>query len=160
MVGLFTSCLAYIGEMFRWPSFLRFSVTTKVPIQIFGVNGPLVMVGAVIYLMLVVYFSLLAPRRGTGFPFYITTMWSIIFIELGFDHYKTWIDMCTPVVDIVLHAVNAVIITYSFLKLNYFPVTFLLGGSFFWGMLVLARVCSKAKTAQRAANSPSRDPVR
>lgn len=45
MVGLFTSLFAYIGETFRWPSFLRFSVTTKVPIQIFGVNGPLVMVG-------------------------------------------------------------------------------------------------------------------
>lgn len=49
-----------------------------------------------------------ASRKGTGFPFYITSMWSIIFIEMGLEHYKSWIDMFTPVVDNVLHMVNAV----------------------------------------------------
>jgi len=66
--------------------------------------------------------------------------------------------MFTPVIDVVIHITNAIILVYSFLKLNYVPVTFILGGSGVWGVLVLIRVCIRAKgNVKSTSKSKSRD---
>lgn len=40
-VGMIVSLYALLGERFKWASFTRFSVATKVPVVILCVSGPI-----------------------------------------------------------------------------------------------------------------------
>jgi hypothetical protein len=141
---------ALLGERLKWHSFGHFSVATKVPVEIFCVSGPIVMVTAVLYALLV---FLLASERATSTVFYISACWSIIFVDMSAMLYSEWRDLLRGSVDVCLHSVNLVIVGYALLHMPYVPSTFILISFGCWYVSALGSGC-------RAAASPSRHGVR
>merc|ERR1712176_1236425 len=108
MIG---SGIAFVGEARRWSSYGQFSIATKIPVQIFGVKGPLVMVSAFLYFLMG---FLLATETGTGTVFYFCSSWTVIYIDMGMEWYESWKSMFTPVIDCVIHTTNLIVLVYSF----------------------------------------------
>mmetsp|Transcript_310 Transcript_310/g.369 ORF Transcript_310/g.369 Transcript_310/m.369 type:complete len:178 (+) Transcript_310:275-808(+) len=148
--GMLSCCVAFTAEELRWSSYGQFSIATKIPVQIFGVKGPLVMVSALLYFLMGV---LLISETGTGTVFYFCASWSVIYIDMGMEWYNSWRAMFAPTIDIIIHLTNFVVVFYSLLKLSYFPVTFILAGSGLWGVLVLMRLCVRARDRQSGTKS-------
>jgi hypothetical protein len=121
--GVVVSLAALLGERLKWASFEHFSVATKVPVEIFCVSGPIVMVTAVLYALLA---FLLASERATSTVFYISACWSIIFVDMSAMLYSEWRDLLRGSVDVCLHSVNLVIVGYALLHMPYVPSTFIL----------------------------------
>jgi hypothetical protein len=143
MAGVAASLTSLAFEKYQWnmSSFSRFSIATKVPVQVFCVSGPLVMVSAFLYLIL----ALLLLMDGTREVFFIAASWTAICIDMSLVMYETsaisqiannWIDVC-------LHVVNALVVVHTFNKLHFFPVVFMASGVAFWGVVMSIRVYRK-----------------
>jgi len=137
VLGVLTSFYALLGERFKWASFGSFSVATKVPVEVFCVEGPIVMVTFVLYALLA---FLLATERATSTCFYISASWAIIFMDMCIILHKDWRDIYKQNIDSMLHFVNAYISTFCLVNMQYLPTSFLLISLACWGALVMSRV--------------------
>jgi hypothetical protein len=145
--GVAVSVAALLGERLKWHSFEHFSVATKVPVEIFCVSGPIVMVTAVLYALLA---FLLASERATSTVFYISACWSIIFVDMSAMLYSEWRDLLRGSVDVCLHSVNLVIVGYALLHMPYVPSTFILISLGCWYVVsALGSVCRAAASLSR-----------
>mmetsp|Transcript_15928 Transcript_15928/g.25989 ORF Transcript_15928/g.25989 Transcript_15928/m.25989 type:complete len:140 (+) Transcript_15928:1166-1585(+) len=123
VIGMLVSIFALLGERLKWASFAEFSVATKVPVEVFFVSGPIVMVTLLLYGILA---FLLATEQATSTVFYISASWAIIFLDMSLILYKEWKDMFRRNIDICLHSVNIVITAYAFSHMPYTPTAFII----------------------------------
>mmetsp|Transcript_9154 Transcript_9154/g.18023 ORF Transcript_9154/g.18023 Transcript_9154/m.18023 type:complete len:239 (-) Transcript_9154:394-1110(-) len=152
-VGMIVSLYALLGERFKWASFTRFSVATKVPVVILCVSGPIVMVTFILYAFLA---FLLVTERATSTCFYISASWTVIFTDMSLILYRDWRDLCRRNVDLSLHIVNSVILIYTFANMPYTPTSFVLISLGCWGSLVMSRVFKRYMEKHRP-RLPSRE---
>ena len=138
--GMLASIIAMIGEKYKWASFGEFSIATKVPVELFFVTGPIVLVTTLLYGM---FAFLLATERATSTVFYFSASWSVIFTDMSLILYKDWRTLVHRRIDMCLHAVNIITAGYSFANMAYMPTSFLLIVSGCWGCLVMSRVVKR-----------------
>ena len=132
----------------RWDpkSFQRFSIATKIPVEIFCVSGPLVFVTSIIYLIMA---GLLMLDTSTSSVFFLSTSWSAIMIDMSFVCYNQVLnEILANRVDIILHLVNFFTVGYSYHQLKFFPITFVICGLTFWGTVVLIRIYSRMRNGE------------
>jgi len=147
VLGMAASVYALLGERYKWSSFVGFSVATKVPVEIFFVSGPIVMVTFLLYAVLA---FLLSTERATSTVFYISASWAMIFIDMSLVLYDDWRDIFRKYVDTCLHTVNIYIAVYALINMPYTPTTFILITQACWGTLVMTRVVRRFMDGQRA----------
>ena len=137
--GALFSLYTLVVEHMKWDpkSFQRFSVATKIPVEIFCISGPLVLVSAIIYTMLA---GLLLTGSGSSSAFFIASSWSAIMIDMSFVCYSNAIyEIFSNKIDLVLHVVNAITVVYTFNQLKFFPFTFVICGLSFWAVVIAIR---------------------
>lgn len=144
-IGCLGSFMTLLSEFFRWKSYGKFSIATKIPVQFFGIKGPLALIALMLYLILSI---LLATETGTSTVFYICCSWAVLYFDLAIEFYESTKEAFAHSIDRVVHATNSILLFYSFIKLSFIPVTFLLLGSLFWGILVLKRVRKRREINQ------------
>ncbi len=150
VVGIITSAVALVKEIKRLSNPNKFSVSTKIPVQIFCISGPLVFVTLILYSLLAILIYL-QPNKTIS-VFYISTSWSIIFIDMNITYYfrqpfymmqqqqqqqlqdtfiqPTLSDLSK--IDLLLHLVNIITTIHSYSKLPFVPVAFILSSLSFW----------------------------
>lgn len=143
--GALFSLYTMVVEHFKWDakSFQRFSVATKIPVEVFCLSGPLVLVSAVIYAIMAVLWLL---DSGSSSIFFISASWSAIMIDMSFVCYtNVMAEICANRVDVVLHVVNLFTVVFAFQHLRFVPLTFILCGLTFWGAVIAIRVCRRSQ---------------
>jgi hypothetical protein len=154
LIGAVFSLHTLLVEHLKWDpkSFQRFSVATKIPVEIFCVSGPLVLVSAIIYSILA---GLLYIGGGSSSAFFISASWSAIMVDMSFVCYSNAIyEIMTNRVDLVLHIVNLVTVYNAFTQLRFFPYTFVICGLSFWGVVIGIRCMRRFRAGEvRASNT-------
>lgn len=131
LLGVGLSVLVLVGEQFHWfpNSFQRFSVATKIPIEIFCVTGPVVLLSAVIYTIMLV---LLLMDSNTSSVFFLSASWTAILMDMTLICYDEVVHLTKSKDDLAMHAINLLIVYFAFARLRFVPYTFILCGLFFW----------------------------
>lgn len=137
LTGCFGSVMTIVSEYLRWKSYGKFSIATKVPVQIFGLKGPLVLIALCLYLIVTV---LLVTETSTLTTFYLISIWSVLYFDIGLKFYNTLKEAMTHMIDVLVHCTNFLLFLYTLIKLSFIPVSFLIFGSLFWGLAVLNRL--------------------
>jgi hypothetical protein len=151
--GAAFSLYTLLVEHMKWDpkSFQRFSVATKIPVEIFCISGPLVLVSAIIYTMLA---GLLLTGSSSSSAFFIASSWSAIMIDMSFVCYSNAVyEIFSNRIDLVLHLVNAVTVVYTFNQLRFFPFTFVICGLSFWAVVIAIRVFRRLSANDRTPPS-------
>lgn len=133
-------------EHMKWDpkSFQKFSIATKIPVEIFCVSGPLVLVSAIIYTIMA---GLLFLGGGSSSAFFIAASWSAIMIDMSFVCYTNALyEIFTNRVDLVLHIVNFFTVYNAFNQLRFFPFTFVICGLFFWTVVIGIRLVRRFRS--------------
>lgn len=154
LLGIIISAVALVKEIKRASNPNHFSVSTKIPVQIFCISGPLVFVTFILYSLLAILIYL-QPNKTIS-VFYISTSWSIIFIDMNVTYYfrqpfylmqqqqqqqlqqnmqdtfiqPTLSDLSK--IDLLLHLVNIITVIHSYSRLPFVPVAFILSSLSFW----------------------------
>ncbi|KAH9259073.1 hypothetical protein BASA81_002693 [Batrachochytrium salamandrivorans] len=138
LLGVGLSVLVLMGEQFHWfpNSFQRFSVATKIPIEIFCVTGPVVLLSAVIYTIMLV---LLLMDSNTSSVFFLSASWTAILMDMTLICYDEVVDLTKSKDDLAMHAINLLIVYFAFARLRFVPYTFILCGLFFWISVTVLR---------------------
>lgn len=152
MLGIIISIIALYRESKRLGNPNRFSVSTKIPVQIFCISGPLVLLTLILYLLLLILLYL-QPNRTTS-VFYISSSWTIIFMDMNVTYYFRQPVYLLPQhqqhhpigsyfynhpglydlskTDLSLHLVNIITVIHSYSKLPFIPLAFIIGSLSFW----------------------------
>jgi len=147
-LGAIFSIYTLVIEQMKWDprSFQRFSVATKIPVEVFCISGPLVLVSAIIYVIMA---GLLFMGGSPTSTFFISSSWSAIMIDMSFVCYSSpFTEILTNKVDLILHIVNVITIYNSFNQLRFFPFTFVVCGLTFWGVVVALRLLRKFRAGE------------
>jgi len=141
VVGAVASLVSLALERYQWDlaSYNRFSIATKVPVQVFCVSGPLVLVSACLYSLL----ALLLLMDGTREVFFVTASWTAICVDMSCVMYDAVGQMLSNWIDVVLHLVNIAILAHTFRQLDFLPSVFIASGSAFWGVVIGIRICRR-----------------
>jgi len=156
LAGTLFSLHTMVVEHRKWnpKSFQRFSVATKIPVEIFCVSGPLVLVSAIIYTILA---GLLLLGDGSASAFFIASSWSAIMIDMSFVCYSNPLyEIATNRVDLVLHLINLITVYNAFRQLRFFPFTFVICGLFFWAVVIGIRVMRRFRSSGVASSGSFR----
>lgn len=150
-VGAVASLLCLARERYQWElaSYNRFSVATKVPVQVLCVSGPLVLVSSCLYALL----GALLLMGGTREVFYICSSWAAICIDMSFVLYDRVQQVFTNWIDVVIHVVNLFVITRTFRQLQTVPVVFITSGTVFWTVVLGMRLWRRVGEAREPASS-------
>jgi len=168
--GAGVSAVALYGEHRKWPSQAAFSVATKVPVELFCISGPIVLVTFTLYLLLmflvvtchhsaraeaehledVNYSTCMAP------VFYISAGWSTVYVDLCFALYSDISELFRQRFDMSLHAINCALTVLAFFSLGEMPWAFLLCGVGFWSSILFARIWRRIRMKRRP-RLPSRE---
>jgi len=151
-VGAVASVVSLVLERSQWDiaSYNRFSVATKVPVQVLCVSGPLVMVSACLYSLLAV----LLLMGGTREVFFISASWAAICIDMSAVLYDSVAQMCANWVDLTLHAVNLFVVVHTFSRLPVLPGVFMVGGVVFWGVVLGMRLWRRLSDSKEPGRRP------
>jgi hypothetical protein len=139
LLGAVSSIYALLVEQFKLDraSFSRFSVATKIPVEVLCLSGPLVLVSTIMYILLS---ALILLEGSSKYVFFISASWSAIVIDMSFVMYESVSDVLANRIDLIIHIVNACTVANSFSQLNFFPYTFILSGSVFWLAVIIMRI--------------------
>ena len=150
VTGALLSCLSLAFERNQWDlaSYNRFSIATKVPVQVLCVSGPLVLVSACLYSLL----ALLLLMNGTREVFFIAASWSAICIDMSLVMYDSLSQILANWIDIVIHLVNFAVLVHTFRQLRFFPVVFMVSGLTFWGVVIGIRLWRRYQESKTANN--------
>lgn len=138
--GIIFSIYTLVMEQLKWDmkSFQRFSVATKIPVEVFCISGPLVLVSAIIYSILA---GLLLTGSSSSSAFFIASSWSAIMIDMSFVCYNNALyEILTNKVDFILHVVNLATVYHTFIDLRFFPYIFVVCGLSFWAVVIGIRL--------------------
>eukprot|EP00924_Labyrinthula_sp_SR-Ha-C_P006142 maker-scaffold_54-snap-gene-1.22-mRNA-1 protein AED:0.20 eAED:0.20 QI:76/1/1/1/1/1/3/1480/160 len=148
--GAICCFVSLFGEYYRWKSYGQFSIATKVPVQICGLNGP---IAFLCFLLYNIFGLLLITETGTTDVFYFSTFWTVFYLEMGLDFYDSFYDMVKPNIDKVIHFTNLFTMVYSFVNVRKVPYTFVALGGIFWGFHSLRKISMKHRTAKQNTRS-------
>lgn len=92
----------------------------------------------------------LHPVNRMNTVFYLICSWSVIYLDLSMQEYKTYKDMFKHNIDKIINVINLALIVYSYVNMQYIPLVFILMGAAMWGILVLLRLIQKTNQAKIA----------